>query len=88
MKHCFYRKNLLLIVAVGVVASVMTAAPVALASGQIPVGGPKANVTGVFGAVVNWPIIPIHAVLLPGGSVMSYGTDASGDQGAELIYDV
>ena len=61
----------------------------ASASGsQIPVGGPKANVTGKFGPVVAWPIIPIHAVLLPGGRVMSYGTDSTGQQGAQLIYDV
>ena len=57
-------------------------------SSTIPVGGPTANVTGVFGPVVAWPIIPLHAVLLPGGGVMSYGTDSSGNQGAQLIYDV
>src|SRR3982075_3555111 len=55
---------------------------------QIPVGAPTANVTGVFGPVVTWPIIPIHAVLLPDGRVMNYGTDASGAQGAQLIYDI
>ena len=51
-------------------------------------GGSTANVTGVFGPVVAWPLIPLHAVLLPGGGVMSYGTDSSGNQGAQLIYDV
>ena len=55
---------------------------------QIPVGAPTANVTGVFGPVVTWPIIPIHAVLLPDGRVMNYGTNASGQQGAQLIYDI
>jgi hypothetical protein len=55
---------------------------------QIPVGPSTANVTGVFGPVVTWPIIPIHAVLLPDGRVMNYGTDASGAQGAQLIYDI
>jgi Domain of unknown function (DUF1929)/Galactose oxidase, central domain len=55
---------------------------------QIPVGAPTANVTGVFGPVVTWPVIPIHAVLLPDGRVMNYGTDASGAQGAQLIYDI
>jgi hypothetical protein len=55
---------------------------------QIPVGGSTANVSGVFGPVVTWPIIPIHAVLLPDGRVMNYGTDASGAQGAQLIYDI
>ena len=55
---------------------------------QIPVGALTANVTGVFGPVVTWPIIPIHAVLLPDGRVMNYGTNASGAQGAQLIYDI
>jgi hypothetical protein len=55
---------------------------------QTPVGAPTANVTGVFGPVVTWPVIPIHAVLLPDGRVMNYGTDASGAQGAQLIYDI
>ena len=44
--------------------------------------------TGVFGPVVAWPIIPLHVVLLPGGRVMNYGTDSSGNQGAQFIYDV
>jgi hypothetical protein len=71
---------------------VPVSAPLASASqipvGQIPVGGSSANVSGVFGPAVTWPIIPIHVVLLPGGRVMNYGTDASGQQGAQLIYDV
>ena len=55
---------------------------------RIPVGGSNANVGGVFGPAVTWPIIPLHVVLLPGGRVMNYGTDQSGQQGAALIYDV
>src|ERR1700704_2868766 len=55
---------------------------------QIPVGGAGANIAGAFGPAVTWPLIPIHMVLLPNGQVMSYGTDASGQQGAQLIYDV
>jgi hypothetical protein len=89
MKASFYRKNFLFIVAVGVVASDIIAGPMAFASGsRIPVGGSKANVTGKFGPVVLWPLIPLHAVLLPGGRVMSYGTGSSGQQGAQLIYDL
>src|SRR5215469_12599649 len=64
------------------------ASAVPAASSSIPVGGSKANIAGVFGPVATWPIIPIHVVLLPGGRVMNYGTDASGQQGAQLIYDV
>ena len=58
------------------------------AAGQIPTGGTGANVAGVFGAAVKWPIIPIHAILLPDGRVMNYGSNATGAQGAQLIYDV
>jgi hypothetical protein len=68
----------------------MTLADSASGSGnsQIPAGGVTANVTGAFGAAVAWPIIPIHVVLLPDGRMMSYGTDQSGAQGAQLIYEV
>jgi len=58
------------------------------ASSAIPAGGPSASTGGVFGAPISWPVIPIHVVLLPDGRVMSYGTNAAGAQGAELIYDV
>ena len=88
MNNCFYRKNPLLIVALGVAASSMTVGPMSSASGKIPVGRRDANLTGVFGPVVAWPIIPLHVVLLPGGRVMNYGTDSSGNQGAQFIYDV
>ena len=67
----------------------MTAGTMAFRERPDPqVGGPKANVTGEFGPVVAWPIIPLHVVLLPGGRVMNYGTGSSGQQGAEFIYDV
>ena len=69
-------------------ARTKSAALKSASASQIPVGAPGANITGVFGAPVTWPLIPIHAVLLPNGQVMSYGTNAAGQQGAELIYDV
>ena len=47
----------------------MMAAPAAA-----PVGGADAQTKGVFGPPVTWPIIAIHAVLLPDGRVMNYGT--------------
>ena len=53
-----------------------------------PAGGPDAQTMGVFGAPVTWPIIGLHAVLLPDGRVMSYGTDERGNQGAQFVYDV
>ena len=88
MNRYFYRKCCPLIVAIGVVAGAMTVGTITSASGQIPSGGSNANVSGVFGPVVSWPIIPLEAVLLPDGRVMSYGTDQSGNQGGQLVYDV
>jgi hypothetical protein len=43
---------------------------------------------GAFGPVVEWPIMPIHVVLLPDGRVMNYGSDGKGIQGASSNYDV
>ena len=57
-------------------------------SGVVPIGGPSAGTAGVFGTPVTWPIIAIHVILLPDGRVLNYGTDETGAQGAELLYDV
>jgi galactose oxidase-like protein/glyoxal oxidase-like protein len=57
-------------------------------SPAIPAADASASTAGVFGAPVTWPLIPIHVILLPDGRVMSYGTSATGKQGAQLIYDV
>jgi hypothetical protein len=48
---------------------------------------PTFSTLGRYGNLIDWPIIAIHAVLLPSGSVMSFGTDQSGNQGA-FIHDV
>jgi hypothetical protein len=48
----------------------------------------SAYLQGTFGAVVNWPLIPLHVVQLPDGRVMSYGTDGAGVQTGQFIYDV
>ena len=45
-------------------------------------------VKGSFGPVVNWPLIPIHVVLLPDGRVLGYGTDGKGNQTGQFTYDV
>lgn len=49
---------------------------------------PDTYYRGAFGPVVPWPLIAIHAVLLPDGRVMSYGSDGKGNQTAEFTYDV
>lgn len=43
---------------------------------------------GRFGPQFAWPIIPLHAVLLPNGKVFNFGTNGNGDQGAGFNYDV
>ena len=53
--------------------------------------GPAAganNVTGTWSAVTPWPLIAVHAVLMPDGRVLSYGTDGNGTQTGIFIYDV
>jgi PA14 domain/Domain of unknown function (DUF1929)/Putative Ig domain/PKD domain len=47
-----------------------------------------ANVKGMFSPVYNWPLIPLHTVLMPDGRVMSYGTRENGQQTAFFIYDL
>jgi hypothetical protein len=42
----------------------------------------------LWGTVAPWPLIPIHAMLLPDGRVMSYGTNGDGKQTGHLIYDL
>jgi hypothetical protein len=54
---------------------------------KIDAGGSDPYVSGAYGKVLNWPIIAIHAILLPGGAVMSYGADENGNQGG-FIHDV
>jgi hypothetical protein len=69
------------------------AAPMAPPSAAaVPPGGADAHIKGVFWppppGAMTWPLIALHAVLLPDGRVMSYGTDAQGQQGGGMIYDV
>ena len=45
-----------------------------VAPAAAPVAATGAQSKGVFGAPVTWPIIALHAVLLPDGRVMNYGT--------------
>ncbi len=47
-----------------------------------------AHVRGMWSPVYNWPLIAVHAVLLPDGRVLSYGTKETGQQTASTIYDV
>lgn len=46
------------------------------------------NVRGEWSAPGNWPLIAAHAVLIPDGRVLTYGTDGNGQQTGFFIYDV
>jgi len=43
---------------------------------------------GVFSPLYNWPLIAIHAVLMPDGRVMTYGSKPDGQQSGYFVYDV
>ncbi|MFI0845722.1 galactose oxidase-like domain-containing protein [Mesorhizobium sp. IMUNJ 23232] len=40
------------------------------------------NTTGTWSPLIGWPLIPIHAILLPDGKVLAFGTSETGVQGA------
>jgi YVTN family beta-propeller protein len=46
------------------------------------------NVSGAWSPVHPWPLIAVHAVLMPDGRILSYGSKANGQQTASSIYDV
>src|SRR5262245_49425877 len=41
-----------------------------------------------WSGLASWPLIPIHAVLLPDGRMLTYGTNAALQQTGKFIYDV
>jgi hypothetical protein len=43
---------------------------------------------GAWSAVQPWPLIPIHAVLMPDGRVLTFGTTLDGIQSAYFHYDL
>ena len=46
------------------------------------------NVDGAWSPVKPWPVIAVHAVLMPDGRVLSYGTKTNGQQTAIEVYDI
>jgi len=50
--------------------------------------GADASAVGAWSPVKPWPLIAIHAVLMPDGRVLTYGTMADGTQTASFNYDV
>lgn len=76
----------------GLTALLLTVAATGLgtvrAAAEPIVGGPKAHLRGAFGPIIGWPLIPLHAMLMPDGRVLSYGTDEQGQQTGLFVYDI
>lgn len=45
-------------------------------------------VRGIFSPVVDWPFIPIHAILMKDGRILTYGSTKQGFQSGMFFYDV
>lgn len=60
-------------------------------TGPIQEAGPIVNDNegdGEWSGLLDWPLNGIHAMVLPNGIVLSFGTDERGMQSGEFIYDV
>jgi PKD repeat protein len=47
-----------------------------------------AHSKGMWGPLYDWPLVAVHAVLLPDGKVMSYGSRADGTQTGRFELDI
>src|SRR5512134_2001442 len=65
--------------------SLLLVSNAAAQTGPIPL---DAHLKGMWSQVAPWPVIGIHAVLLPEGRVLTYGTDTNGRQTGFFTYDV
>ncbi|MDM0044017.1 DUF1929 domain-containing protein [Variovorax dokdonensis] len=54
----------------------------------VPSYGPQAATQGAWTTPRSWPLIAIHASLMPDGRVATYGTNANGQQTGRFIYDL
>lgn len=48
----------------------------------------NAGTMGMWSAVYDWPVIPIHMSMMPDGRLMSFGTDGTGKQGSSAVYAI
>lgn len=74
----------------GAMARMATTSAISEAAGpsSVPPGGPSAHTKGFFAPPISWPIIGLHAILLPDGRVLTYGTDELGQQTGQFVYDI
>lgn len=69
-------------------AGAFASTPLTAPRADVPAGGSEAATMGVFGEPIPWTIIGLHAMLLPDGRVLSYGTNERGQQTGEFNYDI
>ena len=50
-------------------------------------GDADSAVMGDWSVAARWPIVALHAALLPDGDVLTYGTNEWGDPGSGFVYD-
>ena len=72
--------------ALPLVAGLLAGAPLALALLAAPAKAD--NRVGAWSTLAHWPLIPLHAIVLPDGRVLSYGSDGDGTQTGRFLYDV
>jgi hypothetical protein len=71
----------------GIIGPVYRGQEAIATKGTLPV--PNGSATqGAWSSVFSWPLIGLHAVMTPGGKLLTYGTTATGIQGGSQIYDV
>jgi YVTN family beta-propeller protein len=69
-------------------AALIAALALALTPAAYSQTDPRKYERGDWSAVNSWPLIGVHAVLMPDGRVLTYGTDGTGKQTGKFIYDI
>lgn len=67
-----------------IISSAMMTIALAVSSQSVLADAEK----GTWGPVMDWGLIPLHAIVLPDGKVFSFGTDQAGTQGGQFIYNI
>ena len=50
-------------------------------------GDATAHEAGMWSPAARWPLVAIHAALLPNGDVLTYGTNEYAEGGSGFVYD-
>lgn len=61
---------------------------VAMTAAALPQPAAADNGIGAWSTLSKWPLVPLHAILLPDGRVLTYGTNSDGSQTGRFIYDI